>query len=304
MFGLTPPSPPANATKSQYIKEGTDADFMIDVIEASREAPVIVDFWAPWCGPCKTLGPMLETAVDAAGGKVRMVKIDIEQHQAIAAQLKVQSIPMVFAFFGGKPVDGFQGAQSGSEIKAFVDRLSVLASDGGLAEALVAAEAMLADGAVLDAAETFAAIFEEDPRSAAAYAGMLRAYIVLPDLDRVATLLDAVPADLTKAKEIEAARAQYELALQALSVGPEAELHAAVEADPNDMQARFDLALALYAAAKIDEAVDGFLEIFRRDCEWNDGAAKAQLAIIFEALPTQDPIALRGRRRLSSMIFV
>ena len=247
---------------------------------------------------------MLETAVDAAGGKVRMVKIDIDQHPAVAGQLRVQSIPAVFAFFVGKPVDGFQGAQPGSEIKAFVDRLSALTGDGGLADPLIGANTMLDEGATLDAAETFSAIFEEDPTSAAAYAGMVRAYLALPDLERVAALLDAVPETLAKSKELEAVRAQYELALQSQSAGTEEELRASVAADPKDMQARFNLALALYAGSKVDEAVDTLLELFRLDRDWNDGAAKTQLAIIFEALPPQDTIALRGRRRLSSMIFI
>lgn len=290
--------------QSDLIKDSTEATFMQDVIEASREVPVIVDFWATWCGPCRTLGPALEAAVKAAKGKVRMVKVDVDKNQMIAAQLRIQSIPTVYAFWQGQPVDGFQGAIPASEIKAFIDKLTALTGeDGGLAEALEAAEQMLAEGAVADAAETFAAILGEEPENAGAYAGLIRCHLALDQLDQAEAMLTAAPPALAKAKEIEAARAQLELARQAANAGPEQDLRAAVQADPQDRQARFDLALALHAAGKVDEAVDVLLDLFKLDREWNDGAARTQLMTIFEALKPTDPIALKGRRKLSSMIF-
>lgn len=302
MFSLGD-KPSTAAPTADLIKDGTEATFMKDVIEASREVPVIVDFWAPWCGPCKTLGPALEAAVTAAGGKVRMVKLDVDKNQMIAGQLQIQSIPTVYAFWQGKPVDGFQGALPGSEIKQFIDRVAALAGDGGLAEAIEVAEGMLAEGAAADAAETFAAILEEEPENPAAYSGLVRAHIALNDLDQAEVLLTNAPAAIANAKELEAARAQIELARQAANAGPEQELRVAVEADPANQQARFDLATALLAAGKTEEAVDELLDLFRRDRDWNEGAARTQLFTIFDALPAKDPIVLKGRRKLSSMIF-
>ncbi len=295
------------APAADLIKDASEATFMADVIEASNEVPIIVDFWAPWCGPCKTLGPTLEAAVTAAKGAVRMVKINVDEAQNIAGQLQIQSIPTVYAFYQGKPIDGFQGALPPSEIKAFIDK--AIAASGGeapgeeLSDAIEAAEEMLAEGAAVDAAQTFAAVLEQDPAQAAAYGGLVRSHIALDDLDQAEAVLNGAPAEISESPELEAAHAQLELAKQAANAGPVADLTAAVEADPDNHQARFDLALALHANGQVEEAVDQLLTLFGQDREWNDGAAKTQMFTIFEALKPNDPIVLNGRRRLSSMIF-
>jgi putative thioredoxin len=294
------------AAPSDLIKDVSEADFMAEVVEASQTVPVIVDFWAPWCGPCKTLGPQLEEAVIAAKGAVKMAKVNVDENQMIAGQLRVQSIPTVYAFWQGQPVDGFQGAVPGSEIKAFVERVVAAAggdSSGGLDDAVAAAEEMLEQGEAEDAAQTFAAILGEDPMHAAAYAGLVRSHLALGDVDQAEAILNGAPAEIASTPELEAAFAQLELAKQASNAGPVAELTAAVEADPSNLQARFDLAQALYAQGDAEGAVENLLALFRLDREWNDGAAKQQLFTIFEALKPNDPVVLNGRRNLSSMIF-
>ena len=295
-----------NSNPSDLIKDVNEDTFMTDVVEASQEVPVIVDFWAPWCGPCKTLGPMLEKAVLASKGAVRMVKVNIDDNQAIAAQLRVQSIPTVFAFHKGQPIDGFQGALPNSEIDAFVGKVvetGGVDGSGGLSDALDSAEEMLEEGAAGDAAQVFSAIIEEDNQNVKAYSGLARAKLSLDDIEGAEAVLNGVPAEISENSEIEAVFAKIALARQMLAVGPLLELEAAVTSDPADNKARFEYSQALYAADKLTEAVAQLLELFRNDPDWNDGAAKIQLFTIFDALEANDPIVLNGRRKLSSMIF-
>ncbi len=287
------------------VKDGSDATFMADVIDASREAAVIVDFWAPWCGPCKQLGPALEAAVKATGGRARLVKIDVDRNQMVAGQLRVQSIPAVFAFVNGQPVDGFMGALPASEVKAFVDRIAAMGPGGDpVTEALAAAEEMLAQGAAADAAEVFAALLEEAPDEPRAIGGLARACLAVGDADRARAVLDACPPKKAGDPAVVAARAALDLALATAGASGETRaLEARLAADPDDHQARFDLALARIAARDHEGAVDTLLELFRRDREWNGGAARSQLFTLFDSLGPKDPIAASGRRRLSSMIF-
>ena len=288
------------------IKDVSEATFMQDVVEASKEKPVIVDFWAPWCGPCKTLGPQLEEAVNGANGAVTMAKVNIDENQMIAGQMQVQSIPTVFAFFNGQPVDGFQGAISASEIKAFVDR--VVAANGGEAEsgldsAVLSAEQMFEEGDLESAIETFSAILQEDTNNLKSYIGLIKCHLALGDLDQAEAILNGIPAEISQSPEVEPIHAQIQLAKQALDAGPINDLQQLVEKNPNDHEARFKLAQALHGSGQVEDAVDQLLELFKRDKEWNDEAAKSQLFVIFEALEPNNPIVLNGRRKLSSLIF-
>jgi putative thioredoxin len=292
------------AGRVELVSDGSEATFMADVVEASREVPVIVDFWAPWCGPCKTLGPALEAAVKAERGKVRLVKIDVDQNQRIAQQMRIQSIPAVYAFVDGRPVDGFMGALPPGQVKEFVARIAGMGGPAAsLDEALSAAEAMLAEGAAAEAAQVFAQILQEEPENVRAIAGLARAYVLAGDLDHAGQMLARVPPAKANDPAVLAAKAEIELAHQSADAGEVGHLRAAVAHDPHSRQARYDLALALVAEKKTEEAVDVLLELFRLDREWNEGAAKTQLFKLFDMLGPKDPVTLKGRRRLSSMIF-
>jgi len=291
---------------ADLIKDTSDRAFMTDVMEASRTVPVIVDFWAPWCGPCKQLGPLLEKTVRAAKGAVRMVKINIDENPQIAGQLRIQSIPAVFAFFQGRPVDGFAGAQPESQIKQFVDRLTKLSGgvdDGGLGEALDAAAEALQAGDAATASAIYNEILQHEPTNAAAYAGLVRCLIMAEDFARARQLLDGAAPELAKTPELAAVRSALDLAEQSASIGPVDELVARLAADPNDHEARFDLAMAHYAAGNHEQAVEELLELVRRDREWNEQQARKQLVKFFEAFGPTDKLTIMARRKLSSILF-
>ncbi len=289
------------------IKDGSQETFAKDVIEASMKNPVIVDFWAPWCGPCKQLGPALEKAVLATRGAVRMVKVNVDENQAIAQQLRVQSIPAVYAFFQGQPIDGFVGAQPDSQIKAFVDRLAQEAGgaqgDNPIEQALAQAEAALEDGQHGPASAIFGQILQHEPDNARALSGSIRCRLGADDVEGARELLDALTPETAKAPEIQSAAAAVELAEQSMDAGEITELTRKVEQDENDHQSRFDLALALQGAGQSDAAADALLEIVRRNRAWNDDAARKQLIKLFDAWGQTDPLTQDVRSRLSSILF-
>ena len=288
------------------IKDTTTENFMADVIEASMEVPVIVDFWAPWCGPCKQLGPILEKVVTAASGAVRMVKLDIDQSPEIAQQLRIQSIPAVFAFHGGRPVAGFAGAQPESQVKAFVDKLINSAGtkvDSPVDEALAQADDRLEAMDFGAAASIYAQVVEHAPDNISGKVGFIRALVGQGELEKAGEFIGTIADSERGDSALAAAISAYELAGKSAQAGDHTELEQQVTANPNDHQARFDLALALYADDRKEEAIEALVEIVRRNREWKDQAARQQLLQFFDALGPTDSLTVEGRRKLSAVLF-
>ncbi len=294
---------------ADLIKDSDVIGFMDDVIEASRQVPVIVDFWAPWCGPCKQLGPALEKAVREANGSVRLVKINIDENAEIAQQMRIQSIPAVYAFKGGRPVDGFVGALPESQVKAFIKRLagaggaSAAQGPSPIAQALEQAKAAMESGDAGTASALYGQILAHEPQNVAAVAGLARCYLQAGDATRARQLLDGLPPEAQKDADAKAARATLELAQQAAEAGDAAPLLEKIARDPADHQARLDLALALFAGGQHEAAIDQLLELFKRDRKWNDEAARKQLVKFFEALGGAHKLTIAARKRLSSLMF-
>jgi len=284
------------------IKDTTTQTFVADVIEASKDAPVLVDFWAPWCGPCKQLTPRLEQAVKNAGGKIKLVKMNIDQYPEVAGQLGVQSIPAVFAFQDGRPVDGFMGAVSDSELRQFIDRITAGGGDD-IQQTLDAAEAALKDGSINEAANLFAQVLQSDQQNVNAITGLAKCYIKGGDLERAEQMLGIVPIAKQMDSAVTSAKAMLDLARKSEEAADTTELEQQVADNPADLQARFDLALALQARGKREAAMDQLLEIIKREREWNDGAARQQLVEFFEAWGANDPLSVKGRQRLSTILF-
>lgn len=306
------PAQNAASGTSPHIKDSGLATFTADVLEASREVPVIVDFWAPWCGPCKTLGPSLEAAVDAAGGAVKLVKVNIDENPEIAQQLRIQSIPTVYAFKNGQPVDGFMGAIPDSQVKAFVAALAGGAGGhdhhhGGpehTAEVLAVAAEALASGDIAMAAQAYGHVLQDEPGHPEAVAGLARAYLAGGDMERARNTLKMVKPGSEEDEAIRAVEAELKLkSAPAPDQSVTAGLRAKLEADPKDHQARYDLAMALDAAGDRDAAVAELLELVRRDRKWNEEAARKQLVTLFEAMGPADPLTIEARRKLSGLLF-
>lgn len=293
----------AGTAPDDMIKESSTADFMADVVEASKQQTVIVDFWAPWCQPCKQLTPALEALVRSYGGKLKLVKINVDQNQAIAAQLRVQSLPTVLAFQDGKPVDGFMGVQPESALKEFAERVVGKDEQEQLAEVIESAEAALQDGDLQGAAEAFAAVLQVDQENADALAGLATCYLKSGDRVRARQTIELVPPAQRTSAKVEGVRAALELAEIAENSGPVDELQSMLAANPDDHQTRIDLALAVAAAGDKASAVDHLLEAIKRDRAWDDEAARRQLIKLFDAWGPKDPVTADGRRRLSSLLF-
>jgi putative thioredoxin len=293
----------ATAPADTSVKDTTTQTFVKDVIEESKRQPVLVDFWAPWCGPCKQLTPILEKTVKAAKGKVKLVKMNIDEHPAIPGQMGIQSIPAVIAFVNGQPADGFMGALPESQVVAFLERLTKDRIGGEAQDLLKAADAALADGDAAGAAELYAQLLAEDSANVPALGGLARCYVETGALDQAKQTLAMVPEAKRNEGPVAAARAALELAEQAKTLGPIAELEQKVAANPLDHQARFDLALALNGKGKRMEALDQLISIVKRDRKWNDDGARKQLVQFFDAWGPTDEATVEGRRRLSSILF-
>jgi len=291
------------AAQGAVAKDTTTQTFVKDVIEESRRQPVLVDFWAEWCGPCKQLTPVLEKAVRAAKGKVKLVKMDIDKHPSIPGQLGIQSIPAVFAFVNGQPVDGFLGALPESQITAFIERVTKDRIGGEEKDLLKAADEALAKGDAAGAADLYAQVLAQDSGNVAALAGLARSYVRTGALDQATQTLALVPEAKRNDSAVAAARAALEIAEQAKSVGPLSELEQKVAANPLDPQTRFDLAVALNSKGRRAEAVDNLLEIVKRNRKWNDDGARKQLVQFFDAWGPTDEATVNGRKRLSSVLF-
>jgi putative thioredoxin len=285
------------------VKDTTTQAFVKDVIEESKRQPVLVDFWAPWCGPCKQLTPVLEKVVRAAKGKVKLVKMNIDEHPSIPGQLGIQSIPAVIAFANGQIADGFMGALPEGQVLAFIERVTKDKIGGAAQDLLKEAEAVLAGGDPAGAAEIYAELLAEDPANVAAIAGLARCYFETGAVDKAKQTLATVPEAKRNDPAVAAVRSQIELAEQAASLGPIAELEKKVAANPLDHQARFDLAVALNGKGERAAALDHLIEIVRRDRKWNDDGARKQLVQLFEAWGPTDEATLAGRKRLSSVLF-
>ncbi len=289
--------------QTDLIKDSDTANFAADVLDASNETPVIVDFWAEWCGPCKTLGPALEKVVKAAGGAVKLVKIDVDKNQELAGQMRVQSIPAVFAFYQGQPVDGFAGALPESQIKDFVKRLTDRAGGSPLDDALAQAQEAFDAGDFTGASQIYTQILQVDEENAVATGGLAHCLIKDGEYDHARQMLDGLDDKLKSKPEIASAVAALELAAQSENVGDMAPLLARLEADENDHEARFELAQGFAAADRRQEAIDHLLEIIQRDRTWNDEAARKQLLTYFEAFGMTDPVTMDGRSRLGAILF-